>query len=200
MQYRFPDDPLRITTENLKTMVPGQWLAQKKSDGWRCPAYRSDGVWTYYSKDGNRLAMPPETLRREFEALAWPENVAIDMEWMGPRCSSTLKGQHSFRLFDLIYFGNKWLGTTGFQERHARLSETFSKASKGKAHPNVALVPILHGDLLAAFEKEKSDPLSEGLVIRMASSGLVGSHKSKSKNPFWRKLKYRDVHEHAPII
>jgi ATP-dependent DNA ligase len=199
LQYRYPDDPIRITTENLRTMAPKLWLAQKKSDGWRCPAYRSDGKWTYYSKDGSRLAMPPDSLRAEFEALSWPDGIAVDMEWMGPRRAGFVTG-HSFRIFDILYLDGTWLGTTEFQDRHAKLAKAFAKAAKGKPHPNVAIVPIVQGDLLAAFEKEKSDPLSEGLVIRMSSSGLVGSPKSKTKNPFWRKLKYRDVHEHASII
>jgi len=200
LQYRYPDDPVRITTENLKTMAQGLWLAQKKSDGWRCPAYRSGGTWTYYSKDGSRLAMPPVTLTSEFEALPWPDGIAFDMEWMGPRQAAHLRGHHSFRAFDLLYLDGKWLGNVGFQERYRLLQDAFSAIPKGKHSPNVTLVPLIHGDLLPAFEKEKSDPLSEGLVIRMTTSKLVGNLKSKTKNPFWRKLKYRDVHEHASII
>lgn len=199
MQYRFPDDPVRITMENLRTMVPGQWVAQKKLDGWRCPAYFSGGKWTYYSKDGNRVIMPPEALRKEFESLAWPSDVAVDMEWMGPRQVEHLRGRHSFRIFDMLYLGGKWLGKTEFMERHRNLQTIFALAAS-KGSPSVSVVPVLSGDLLKAFEKEKDDPLSEGLVIRMAKSGLVGNMQKKTQNPLWRKIKYRDIHEPAVII
>jgi ATP-dependent DNA ligase len=200
MQYRYPDDPIRITMENLRTMVPGQWVAQKKLDGWRCPAYFSGGKWTYYSKSGERAIMPPEALRRELESLSWPSEVAVDMEWMGPRQVAHLGGRHSFRLFDMLYVNGKWLGDTWFLERHRNLQTVFALAASGKAPASVSVVPVLDGDLVAAFEREKADPLSEGLVIRGAKSGLVGGFHTKGKNAFWRKIKYRDIHEPAVII
>lgn len=198
MQYRYPDDPVRITSENLRSMIPGQWVGQKKLDGWRCPAYLDGGKWTYYSKDGTRVVMPPEALRKEFESLPWPDGVALDMEWMGPRQVDILRGRHSFRLFDMLYMGGNWLGQMGFMERHGNLATIFDLV-KGKSAPSVSVVPVISSDLEGAFEKEKTDPLSEGLVLRMSGSGLVGDLRHKTKNPFWRKIKYRAIHEATMI-
>lgn len=198
MPYRFPDDPRRVSKEyvaGLDAKPQGTFLAQMKSDGWRRVAYRRNGEWTYYAKHDKgeqSRKTPPPALVGEFEALGWPDNVAIDMEWMGPRLADVLDGRHSFRLFDLHYLNGRWLGDVGFKARFDELQAIFDKAG---ASPSVQLVRPVGSNLFQFMKAQESDPTSEGIVIRRASSGLIGDFRDVKDNPSWFKAKHRDIHE-----
>lgn len=224
MRFRFPDDPSRVSQDELKRMdSQWVWLAQMKSDGWRRPGYLMDGDsfpqgcplcplgrrqngrhWHFYAKRGTgeeAAKQPPRDLVEELEALDLPSNTALDMEWMGPRMVDELHGRHEFRVFDIHYMQGAWLGEMTFPERYARLEQVFAAARAATKHSveRVRLVPVVSKDLVKFFEAQKSDPLSEGLVLRHAKSKLVGDLRSPASNRLWRKVKYRDIKEQALI-
>jgi hypothetical protein len=193
MPYRRPDDPRRVSWDFVKKLdqedAPGTWLAQKKSDGWRRLAYRRRGTWAYYSKHDREAKSPPGDLVAEFESLPWPDNVAFDMEWVGPRCVDVLRGRHEFRVHDLLYMNGIWQGDVTFLRRHEALAKLF------KGSERVSLTPVVGENLYKLFEEQKEDPLSEGIVIRRAGSGLIGDPRKVHDNPSWFKCKYRDIKE-----
>jgi ATP-dependent DNA ligase len=201
MKFRYPDDPGRISVEGLAQMEqdwPGYLLAQVKGDGWRRPAYIEEGQVTFYAKrgDGQEAAtQPPQDLIDEFMDMGWPDGIALDMEWMGPRCVEVLKGRHEFWIFDMMYFEGKWLGRrTGFEARLRLLREVLSGLSMP---PRVKLLETWSSDFVAHFDEQKQNPLSEGLVLRRKDSKLIGSNTSAKKNPGMMKVKYRDIKEKA---
>lgn len=205
MRFRYPDDPRRVSADYLKSLedtnAPGTFLAQVKSDGWRRLAYLEGGRWRFYAKRGDKgeeaRRQPPPDLVAELAAFGLPDGIALDMEWMGPRNAAVLKGRHSFRVFDLQYVAGRWQGLVPFVQRHANL-ETIWQATlaKAKAAPErISVVPVVREGLHDFFLRQKEDPLSEGVVVRRASSGLVGGTTAPQDNPSWFKVKYRDIKE-----
>jgi hypothetical protein len=167
LKFRFPDDPVRITHERIAQMerqYPGIWIAQPKGDGWRRPGYFSDGEWTFYAKrgDGQEAAKPPdEGLVAEFETMGWPDGLALDMEWMGPRCKEELKGRHEFWIFDILYHDGKWVGGKPFEERLDLLTRVVEAARTGGDFPHVRQVESRHENLSEYFEEaEVPDPVA----------------------------------------
>lgn len=204
MLFRFPDDPNRISLDYLKQLEDetpqGELIGQIKSDGWRRPGYKINGVWKFFAKRGTgeeAAKTPPADLVHELASMAWPDNVALDMEWMGPRCKDHLKGQHHFRIFDLLYVGGVWQGKIQFKERYAKLQAMVEEARRKGRGPSdrIVLVETRTSNLCEWFKEQKDDPLSEGLVVRRAGSGLVGNSRTNSTNPQWFKIKYRDIKE-----
>jgi len=49
--------------------------------------------------------------------------------------------------------------------------------------------------LVEIFQQQMQDPLSEGLVVRRADSGLILDLRAPKENPLWFKLKYRNIRE-----
>lgn len=226
MMFRFPDDPSRVSQDELKRMdesAPGTWFAQKKSDGWRRPGYLMNGDtfpdgcplcpmgskkpgrhWHFYAKRGTGVEatkQPPPDLVEELSAMQFPDNVAFDMEWMGPRVVATMQGRHEFRIFDMLFLEGKWLGSDAFPQRYANLKTIFELAKAGSKSTieRVNLVPVVDRELYKFFEDQKMDPTSEGVVLRHAISKLIGNLRKAEDNPLWRKVKYRDIKEAALI-
>jgi hypothetical protein len=200
MKFRYPDDPGRITAAYLASLeqdYPGVFLAQVKGDGWRRPAY-IDGDITFYAKrgDGREAAtQPPQDLVDEFAEMGWPDGIALDMEWMGPRVKEVMKGRHEFWVFDMVYHDHRWLGRrTGFEDRLKRLREIWAGL---RPSPRVKLLEPWDGDFVRHFEDQMTNPLSEGLVLRRKDSKLIGDLSSAKKNPGMMKVKYRDIKEKA---
>jgi ATP-dependent DNA ligase len=199
MKFRYPDDPSRISAEALAKLeqdYPGAFIAQVKGDGWRRPAYIEDGEVTFYAKSGDggpAAKLPPQDLIDEFVSMGWPDGIALDMEWMGPRLKDVLRGRHEFWVFDMVYQDHRWLGKrVGFEERLRRLRQVWETLA---TVPRVKLLQTWDSDLVQRFEEQKQNPLSEGLVIRSKTSKLIGSATSKKKNPGMMKVKYRDIDE-----
>jgi ATP-dependent DNA ligase len=205
MDYRFPDDPSRISKDALKRLdeetPPGTYLCQKKLDGWRRPAwFHEDGTITYHSKrnHGEEAAIqPPEELRRELEGMGWPRGIALDMEWMGPRLKDVLRGENHFYIFDLLCHDGRFLEDIPPAQRHATLKTLFEmlKAASKTPTDRIHLVEMVDRDLWKFFEQEQENPLAEGIVLRHAESSLVGDRWETKKNRLWLKCKWRDIKE-----
>ncbi len=202
LKFRFPDDPVRITHEavaDMERQYPGLWIAQPKGDGWRRPGYFSEGKWTFYAKrgDGTSASKPPdEGLVAEFETMGWPDGIALDMEWMGPRCKDEMKGRHEFWIFDILYHDGKWVGARPFEERLELLKQAHAAARGESEFPNVRLVEDRHENLFEYFAEQRANPLSEGLVLRHRAGKLIGNRAKSVKNSeAMLKVKYRDIKE-----
>jgi ATP-dependent DNA ligase len=208
MIYQSPDDPNRVSVDFLKKIdeePPGTWIAQPKYDGWRRPVYIEGGKLTFYSKRGGgeeARKQPPPDLVEELASMNWPDQCALDMEWMGPRCREELRERYGdgdyngFRIFDITYVDGMWQGSVPFRDRLAALQTIFAAASTGLEVPRIELAPAVDRGLVEMFDETQRDPLVEGVVVRAARSGLVGG-KNPRKNPQWLKIKYREIREKA---
>lgn len=205
MDFRFPDDPIRISRDGLKKLddePEGSWCLQPKYDGWRRPIYvHEDGRVAFHAKrnDGEEASkQPPQDLVEEFKSLPWPKGLALDAEWMGPRLVDVLHGEHRLYLFDITYLDGQFLKDMPPQQRYEGLRTLFEMVkAKGRTDtPRIILAPMWDRELWKHFEElEKNEPLCEGVVVRHKSSGLVGSRWEATKNKLWHKVKWRDIKE-----
>lgn len=221
MEFRFPDNPTRISRDALMELdqeAPGTWVATPKYDGWRRPIYvHEDGRVTFHAKyaDGREEAakQPPPALVEEFKSLKWPKGIALDVEWMGTRMVEELKGEHHFQIFDLLAMNGQFLEAMPPAERVANL-KTICELIRGKPiqgdkakgiilpasdlslTPHIHLVETVDRDLWRFFEElEKNNPLCEGIVIRHAQSRLIGDRWDATSNKLWHKCKWRNIKE-----
>jgi hypothetical protein len=189
----------------LERMSPGIWWGFTKGDGWRRPCYFDERGWTYYAKRGEgeeARKSPPDVLRKQFESMKWPRGMALDLEWMGPRLREYFPSEHNheFWIFDILYHDWKWQGKVGFADRWELLNEVYDDACGGKPEdfPRIRLLTPAKENLVEAFEEEKGNPLSEGLVLRHVEGHLIGNLDKAQKNPVaMKKVKYRSIKEKA---
>jgi ATP-dependent DNA ligase len=85
-------------------------------------------------------------------------------------------------VFDLLYLDGRWLGDTGFLERY--------KLLKGLKLP-VEVSEVYEGNLMELFERSRTMPLTEGIVVKHRKSGLNGDPVRCTDNGLWNKVKWR---------
>ncbi len=153
------------------------------------------GQYTWRSKPGSGSSarpLPPD-LQAEFEALPWPDDVTLDMEFVGPRMIEH-KPQPSLHVFDI-------LSNEPFEIRRKRLYDivkplVYNGNWEAFCHSRVKIVPYQRNPgLVQMFEDQLINPLSEGLVIRRADSRIIGHPARCVDNPHVLKVKYRNVRE-----
>ena len=199
---RHPDNPQRVSLDFLRqldTEPPGTWLGQSKLNGWRKIADNTDGTWHYGAKHttGDAAKPLPDTLRTEFEALAWQKGIVLDMEWLGNR-QTTIITRHSLHIFDILTHEGQWLGSMGYERRLEVLAAVCKQAGvsdpdHSEAESDVFLVPTwTNPGLVDRFIEQMENPLSEGLVVRQRHSGLIGSFTSPATNPQMLKVKFEE--------
>jgi len=199
LKFRYPDSPILTGPAELMRIEreePGKHVAQFKWDGWRRPIYIDDGggkINLYSKHDFHAKIVPPIHLTQELKTLGFPDGTAFDAEWMGQRATRLLNGRHYFILFDLLYYNGQWQGEIPYEQRYANLKTIFElhKAKAKVETPNIELEPICEIGFLEMFERSKSMPLTEGIVIKRRSSKLKGKFISAAENAGWLKCKWR---------
>jgi ATP-dependent DNA ligase len=195
--FRYPDSPILTGPAELLLIEkeePGRHVAQFKWDGWRRPIYIDNGKINLFSKhDFQAKKQPPASLIEEIRALGFPDGTAFDAEWMGLRATSLLNGRHYLVIFDLLYFNGQWQGDIPYEQRYANLKTLFElhKAKAKVQTPNIELEPICELGFLEMFERSKTMPLTEGIVLKRRSSKLKGKFTDSADNGGWLKCKWR---------
>lgn len=198
--FRRPDNPTRDFEPFLHKLdngfERGNWIAQPKGDGWRRPGYKENGDWSFYAKatmGEEARQMPPAKLVNALVECGLPDGTALDMEWMGTRCTQYTGGQHWFVVYDLLYQGFEWQGGVALEERLEKLVKLFRRR---KIPQTIILCPGTTEDFVEYFNVQKENNLSEGIVCKRLNSKLLGrlpGTTSDCHNFDWRKVKYRDI-------
>lgn len=199
--YHQPDDPNEVGPLVLYKLErdedeKGEWIAQLKWDGWRTLLYKQAGQWVRHSKHDDGPAAKtqiPAPLMSELVSLKFPDGTAFDTEWMGGRCTDILNGRQYLIIHDLHYFNGQWQGEVPYQQRLKSLKTLLAlhRAKNKVKTPNIELIDSVELGLLALYEKSKTMPLTEGVVIKRRDSGLIGRTTTPAKNPQWMKVKWR---------
>lgn len=199
--FRRPDNPSRDFEPFLHKLdngfEKGNWIAQPKGDGWRRPGYKEDGHWSFYAKatkGEEARSTPPFPLIQGLLELGLPDGVALDMEWMGMRCTDFTGGQHWFIVYDMLYHNFEWQGNIELGTRLEKLAKLFARK---KLPSNIILSPLTDEDFVDYFNAQKTNKFSEGIVCKRLNSKLLGQYPGGTgdcHNPDWRKVKYRDLH------
>jgi ATP-dependent DNA ligase len=200
---RYGDDPVMVYETWLAKInreERNEYVATVKYDGWRRFLYWT-GEITLLSKSRGageeaRRALP-DSLMDQVKALCavMPEGTAFDAEWMGPRGGF----EQELVVHDLLYSAGTWMGHLGYEKRHPLIGMLLKAANVSVIAPNIRVVEAWRGvDLEELFEKQKSDPRSEGLVLKRVGVPLVQDDPFKICNKVldnwgYTKIKYRDV-------
>lgn len=191
MIHRYPDSPILCSVDMLHKMdadLPGTWIATAKIDGRRRCAYKEPSGWRYIAKNRRDAQPLPDDLRKEFEALPWPDGIGLDMEWSSLRQSGDEQG---LWIFDFLEMRGKWIGDRPYSERIAVMEVYFPVSQR--IHQ---LHWIDNPGLCMFFEQQITNPLSEGIVVRRADSTLIGNWDRSVENGAIRKFKFDRIKEH----
>lgn len=185
--FYFPDSPTEISPDLLRKLdaeQPGKYIAQPKYDGWRRFAQHTGGRWIWRSKPGNaRETMPlPDDLREEFEAHFWPQDITVDLEWVGSHRNNQKPGLY---VFDLIR------KDVPFIERYTRLGKLLDESERIHIVPAWSN-PGLHDHFVAQLT---TGGLTEGLVVRRADSHIIGHPSRCVTSPHVFKVKFSNSKE-----
>jgi ATP-dependent DNA ligase len=199
---RYGDDPVMVSPswlEKINREERDQYIATVKYDGWRRFLYWT-GEITLLSKSRGageeaRKALPAD-LMEQVKALCavMREGTALDIEWMGPRGF-----EQELVVHDLLYSAGTWMGHLGYERRHPLAEKLLQAANVKVIAPKIRVVEAYYNvDLEELFEKQKSDPRSEGLVLKKVGVPLVQDDPFKICNKVldnwaYTKIKYRDV-------
>lgn len=199
---RYPDSPVLVSLDMLRTLdadPPGTWLGQCKVDGRRRMIYKSGGQYTWHAKNKHDALPVPADLKAEFEALPWPDGIGLDCEWSGPRDTN---GTHELWVFDLLALNGHWYGGFSFFERRLRLYEIINPHECGSGdtdmwrrlqNSRIHRVVTARNNFCALFERQTENPVSEGIVIRKASSTIIGNRSRSVDNPEMFKVKFQRI-------
>lgn len=198
MTLRFPDSPRLIDLDMLRKLdaePAGTYLAQPKIDGVRRMCYKTGGVWTYYAKNKKEPVALPDGLRQEWESLPWPDGIGLDCELSGPR---DVGGVPMLWVFDLLMLDGQWHGGYTFRERRARIYDIVNphecnghwEQFRRSGHIRV-LNNTPNPDMVDLLERQKENPLSEGIVVSRADRQIVGSYRhSATPDAGYYKVKF----------
>jgi len=191
MLKHFPDKPWQRKPNELASWDDGDYVCQQKCDGWRVQVIKSlDGAIHYYSRHDKSLTDDIEaSLKQEMAAMLAnaPHGSQLDGEWLSRRSHSKLPGaQPHLVMFDVVRWDRRWLLRKPYQERLQLLQEVVVPAD------NISLPETAEpGSFVSFYEQQKSIPQSEGVVVKLLRSTLIGDRNESKKNPHWFKIKYR---------
>lgn len=192
---RLPDVPKLVSLDFLRELdaqAPGTWLAQPKIDGRRRMIYKKDGVYTWHAKNRDDCQPVPAHLRAQFEALSWLDGIGVDCEWSGPRHKG---GVDKLWVFDLLQWQGEWTGAWTFSKRVQYLQFWFLDMLDD-VRATIHIVPLhVNPGLLDRYSEQLTNPISEGLVVRKATSKMLGGVGQCKVNPEWFKVKHRNIKE-----
>lgn len=192
MTIRYPDSPTLINLSVLAKLdadPPGTWIGTQKVDGRRLMCYKEptmDGLkcseWRYRAKNKEDAMPLPEPLKTEFESMAWPSGVGLDVERTGLRKAGD---RSQLFVFDLLHLDGQWVGNWPYQKRYLWLYDNWISSMNVflvEARPNPGLVEYFH--------EQRKDPLSEGLVVSAADCTIKGSYHRSAESSRMFKVKF----------
>lgn len=180
--FRHPDKPQAAPDSMLSQLRDGDWLAQHKPDGYRCLILWDGRTPTFRSRHNKPLAVTQglaDEVAASLRGIGSP--ALIDAEWMGRR-----DGQpESVYLFDLLMVGGYWIGHHGVRGRFGTLCGAVVPSDR------VRIVPWALSNYSGFYERSKTSPGVEGIVLKRTESPYIGSTRGSAINPHWLKIKWR---------
>lgn len=192
MLTHYPDKPHTQNPCFLSEWdAKGTFLCQQKVDGWRLIVIRDkQGTFHYYSRHNKSLAKDiDDGLKAEVESLPIPNDSQIDGEWISRRaCSVDYKLPQMIFLFDVLKWKGLWMLNKPLKERYALVRMMFQEKQ-----PEHVMLPseAEPGEFVEFYEAQKKISFSEGVVVKLLSSKMVGDRRECKKSPSLWKVKHR---------
>lgn len=199
---RYPDKPggkVAPSVLDSEHFPPGEWMAQLKYDGHRCVIFwnAEDASLDFVSRHGKPLPVHGDLrdgLRDALVELDRPDLV-IDSEWMGRRQSDR---RERLWLLDLLECDDlatqKLYGATAAKRLEKLQAAVFPNLSDWVVETWTA------GGWRDLFEKSRTLPGCEGIVLKRVNSTLVGRRGESAKNFAWIKCKWREGEAGTTVV
>lgn len=203
MRRRFPDKPNQMSPAQLPVFdLQGGWIATAKQDGWRCMIeVGDDGKLEFLSRVWKNLPICAE-LKDMVASWDLPRGTCLDTEWLARRPG--YQGPETLHLITIPWWNNEWLGAKPESERWALtmgLMERISARPDAAGRTSQVKLPAWTGrEYSKLFEWSKTDPTTEGIVLKRATSTLIGDLHDSKINPSWIKIKWRAGHDGQTVI
>lgn len=196
----FPDNPTDVSPDFLKKIdqdTPGTWIAQPKMDGHRKICAFNGSAWHVSGKKGGtgEHSKIPKEIMAELMEMHFPEGIALDCEWVGPRMKEHAKRDVLY-IFDILTYPEPE-DRLYYAHRRYLLKLLIGRWYNG-ANPEKAIAGVpswQNPGLFDRFQEQMTNPLSEGLVVRRADSRHLMGRNGCLTNPLIFKCKYRNIRE-----
>jgi hypothetical protein len=185
-RLRFPDKPFHIYT--LAAIREGEYLAQKKLDGWNSLLVKEAGKLIVLRRDMRQQACSKELLAA-LETLDLKDGDVLNGEWT---CRRKANREEAMWLFDVMYLGHEWIGNQTTVMRYARLWDMLEGRYNGNPPEHLHLIDSVTTDYANFYRSTIDDWKTEGIVLKHKEARLIGDPNKSKDNPRMFKLKWRD--------
>lgn len=93
----------------------------------------------------------------------------------------------SLYLFDILQWGNTWIGPEGTWPRFQRLRHALG----GHLTADVRIIPWAMSEFVELFAASRRVPGVEGIVLKRVNAPFIGSLRHSVGNPHWMKIRWR---------
>lgn len=199
--FMAPDKPSRVG-EDFFPEIDSSYIAEVKSDGFRCEVGRFNDKLHFISRNNNELEVSDELIAA---CASIPNGCAVDTELI---CHTRIKAinkqfglkiplMEKLMIFDVTWLDGDWIGRTHTleQRRATQLFQSFVQGTLDSLANNdkVFRAPYVSGEMSKAlFESQKIYLISEGIVVKKLRSKCIGSRTTSQDSPDWLKIKHRD--------
>lgn len=119
MLWTFPPKPMRMSIKDLAGFNPKEWFAQIKYDGHHALPLQERGQTKVLSRHKKPLKVS-DSLMSHIAGLGLPDDTMLDAEWTSRREKHKTEELY---LFDVLWWGGKWVGDKPFEERYKLLTQ-----------------------------------------------------------------------------
>jgi ATP-dependent DNA ligase len=91
---------------------------------------------------------------------------------------------------DILWFDGEWIGERPFQARWEMMNKIV-KSINNLGLSDIDMCENGNSDLMETYERSKSNPLTEGIVVKNVLGKLIGNKNRCQDNPGWIKVKWR---------
>lgn len=189
--FRYPDRPVMAHEDILTELVPGEWLAQFKPDGFRAVIEWDGTAVTLTSRHNKPIAATKRFLQdaaAALKAMGVPPGTIFDGEWMSRRASS----HELLYVFDCLQLDGEWLGRRDTMGRFFKCQDFFGALTPFEAAGRpLQLVQFKRSYYWDLYNISKGFPDCEGIVLKHNTAPYIGSLKACVDNPLWLKIRWR---------
>lgn len=217
MILRYPLKPKELYPADLPELDDGTSYAEQKLDGWRCfvvkdkshtfpEAWGGSTAWArkgdlfFLSRRGIAKGGPTnfavcDDIVDSVVALNLQDKTFLDGEWLERRTKEDGIGECLY-VFDCLWLDDNWVGYVGsFQRRKIMLS----CVDKG-LNEYLRIPDMVESGFAKFFEKQKSIPWTEGVVVKDKLSTIELNLKDCTSSGIWQKIKWRSGDDGRKLV
>lgn len=179
LTFRHPDRLFHIFS--LKHIREGEYLSQTKYDGHYAVIVKDENKVKVLSRHDKPLTVSPKMIS-SLETIGMENGDVLHGEWTSRRESNKVESMY---LFNMVYMKYEWLGAIFEEERYKKLQDF-------KMNADVFLAENRNEGYAAHYKSTIDDWKTEGIVLKLKKTKVIGDTRTPKDNPGYFKLKWRE--------